>query len=328
MGLVYFPASLYYLYLALKAKSLFFFSASNPGIETGGMFFESKWEIFKRIPPQYFPSTVLVNPLEPLDAIVDRMKISDIGFPIIVKPDRGERGWAVNIIEDASALKQYHQQTPITYLIQNLVSMPLEYSVFYYRKPGEKTGVITSVTRKEYLQVMGDGRSSVLQLIVKNDRALLQLKALKNNKGIDFNAILKRNEKLILLPFGNHVRGAMFLDETALSKTDLKYIFDAIALQIEGFYFGRFDLKCSSREDLIQGRNLQILELNGAGAEPSHIYQPGYSFFKAQQVIASHFKMMFEASMENKKRGFEFMTLDSFLKTKKEEKLYKSKVNL
>ena len=45
----YLPASLYYSYLSLRAGSPFFFSAANPSIENGGMFFESKKNVYAQI---------------------------------------------------------------------------------------------------------------------------------------------------------------------------------------------------------------------------------------------------------------------------------------
>ncbi len=87
MWLVYSPVSFYYIYLALKARSFFFFSAANPSIETGGMFFESKWSIFKLIPKEYYPSTILVNKEDDASLILAKMSKDGIAFPVIVKPD-------------------------------------------------------------------------------------------------------------------------------------------------------------------------------------------------------------------------------------------------
>ena len=216
----------------------------------------------------------------------------------------------------------------ITYLIQKLVSFPLEYSVFYYRHPSAQKGRITSITRKEYLSVTGDGKSTIFQLIKENDRAFLQLKKLQKIGSINFNKILALKEKFVLSPFGNHVRGAMFLDETHIANAELTDTFDTISKQINGFYFGRFDLKCNSQQDLQKGENIMIVELNGAGSEPAHIYQPNYSFFKAQKVIMQHLKMMFKVGIENNRNGAAYMTYKEYKKTKKEEYQYKSKVSL
>jgi hypothetical protein len=75
------------------------------------------------------------------------------------------------------------------------------------------------------------------------------------------------------------------------------------------------------------GRNIAILELNGAGAEPSHIYDPCFSFFKAQMVIAQHYRMMYQAAVQNKKAGVAFMTFKAFRDTRKMEKEYKQSVH-
>ena len=327
MWLVYFPVSFYYIYLALKARSFFFFSASNPSIETGGMFFESKWSIFKLIPKEYYPSTVLVNKDDDVTAISAKMKGAGIGFPVIAKPDRGERGWCVKKITSANELTYYKKAMRVDFLIQAYVHYPLEFSIFYYRNPNSEKGTLTSVTLKKLLTVTGDGYATIEELIKRNNRSFLQYYKLKQNKQIDFNRILKLGERDVLVPYGNHVLGAMFLDYNHIIDESLVNTFDHISKQIDGFYFGRFDLRCTSIEDLKMGKNIAILELNGAGAEPSHIYDPRFSFFKAQKVIANHYRMMYQAAFINKQAGVPFMSFKSFKNTRKLEKEYKKSVH-
>lgn len=327
MWLVYFPVSFYYIYLALKARSFFFFSASNPSIETGGMFFESKWSIFQLIPKKYFPTTVLVNKEDGIDIISEKMMETGIEFPVIAKPDRGERGWCVQKIASAKELADYRRAMNVDFLIQAYVDYPLEFSIFYYRNPNNQKGMLTSVTLKTLLAVTGDGCSSIEDLIRCNNRAFLQYDRLKQNRQIDFNRILEAGERQVLVPYGNHVLGAMFLNYNHLIDDELVATFDTISKQIDGFYFGRFDLRCSSMEDLKKGKNIAILELNGAGAEPSHIYDPGFSFFKAQTVIANHYRMMYEAASMNKQAGVPYMSFRSFKTTRKLERAYKKSVH-
>jgi hypothetical protein len=326
MWLVYFPVSFYYIYLALKARSFFFFSASNPSIETGGMFFESKWSIFKLIPTEYYPATVLVNKEDDFDAISAKITAAGIDFPLIAKPDRGERGWCVRKIGSASELASYKKVMQVDFLIQAYVTYPLELSVFYYRSPNSESGRLTSVTLKKLLTVTGDGYATVEDLIRRNNRSFLQYYKLKQNKQIDFNRVLDPGEQEVLVPYGNHVLGAMFLDYTHIIDEALVNTFDHISKQINGFYFGRFDLRCTSIEDLKMGKNIAILELNGAGAEPSHIYDPCFSFFKAQKVIASHYLMMYQAAFINRQAGVSFMSFKSFKNTRKLEREYKQSV--
>ena len=325
MWLVYFPASFYFVYVCLKARSFFFFSAANPSIETGGMFFESKWKIFELIPKQYYPATIYIDAADDLQSTIQKMTVAGIAFPVIAKPDRGERGWCVKKLNNVIELEAYKRSVVIPFLIQAYSAYPLEFSIFYYRHPSSDKGAVTSVTLKKLLSVTGDGGSTIEQLIERNDRAVLQSTILKKSEQINLSRILKYGEEEILVPYGNHVRGAMFLDYNNILDEQLVNTFDTISKSINGFYFGRYDLRCASIEDLKQGKNFAILELNGAGAEPAHIYQPGFSFFKAQKVITAHYEMMYAAAKENKKRGFEYMSFRSFKQIRTMEKVYKQK---
>ncbi len=325
MWLVYLPVLVYYSLLAIRAKSFFFFSATNPKIPTGGMFFESKWEIFESIPSEYYPNTVLIAENTPQNAIREKMAAAKIAYPCIAKPDRGERGWEVRIVRTDEELLAYHTQINNAYLLQSLIEYPLEYSVFYCRYPSEKKGKVTGLTRKALLAVTGNGVSSILQLIIKHDRAFLQLKTLLQNVKIPLEKILQKGEKYTLVPFGNHVRGAMFIDDSAVINDELSDTFDRISQQIDGFYFGRYDVKCTSEADLIAGKNIMIVELNGAGAEPSHIYDPNFPFLRAQKVLFQHYKMMYDVAQQNHEKGVPFMSLKDVREMLNAEKMYKAK---
>ena len=325
MWVVYLPVSFYYIYLAIKARSLFFFSASNPGIETGGAFFESKWKIFQLIPATYYPKTIYVGEDETIDKVQQSIDAATIQYPVIAKPDRGERGWLVEKINDITELKVYNDKVNIPFLIQEYIDYPLEFSIFYYRHPSNETGIVTSVTFKKLLTVTGDGISNIEQLILQNDRSFLQYQRLKKLNKTDFTKILQKGEEQVIVPYGNHVLGAMFLDYNHIIDQPLNNVFDEISKQIEGFYFGRFDLRCRSIKELKLGKNMAILELNGAGAEPAHIYHPGFSFFKAEKVIADHYKMMYKAATFLQKAGIDFMTCKEFKNWRKLEKEHRLK---
>ena len=189
MWLVYLPASFYFVYLSIKVKTFCFFSAANPGIENGGMIFESKWNIFNIIPKQYYPKTVIVKEGEDIHSAISKIQEAGMEFPIIAKPDRGERGWCVEIIQSLAALESYLLKCPIDFLLQQYIDYSIELSVFYYRHPATAKGTITSITKKEYLKVTGDGVSDLFSLITADDRAFLQLKKLQLTSTINFNKI-------------------------------------------------------------------------------------------------------------------------------------------
>ena len=79
-------------------------------------------------------------------------------------------------IRNEKQLQEYHAYNKVELLIQEYVDLPMEFSVFYIRYPGEKRGKITGFILKDYLAVTGDGISTLLGLIRKHPRASLRKK--------------------------------------------------------------------------------------------------------------------------------------------------------
>lgn len=301
-GIIQFPVIIYFLWLALRARSFLFFSASNPGIVMGGMFGESKYEVLKKVPDRYTPVTVMADPGHGKNQILCQMERAGLRFPVIFKPDLGERGFMVQRINDEADIESYLKKMKYVFLIQEMVDLPLEFGVFYLRFPQWPNGKVTSLVMKEMLSVCGDGVSTLKDLILKKERARLRWEVLKEKYAAQLETVLATGETKELVSIGNHCLGTKFLDGSHLINDRLSSTFDEIARQIEGFYFGRFDLRCASVEDLYAGK-IKVLELNGCGAEPAHIYDPGFSLFKAIGVLIQHWRTIFLIAQENAKRG-------------------------
>ncbi|MEM9897697.1 MAG: hypothetical protein AAF789_15165, partial [Bacteroidota bacterium] len=253
--LIYLPVFPYYLFLSLKHRSPFFFSASNPSIEHGGMFGERKSLIFDLIPPEYYPATF--NTANKSWQVI-RKEAQKIGYPLIIKPDVGERGLLVSEIPNEADLKEYLNRYEVDFLLQEKINLPLELGIFYVRMPDEDRGQITSIVRKGFLKVVGDGFSTVEELLKKNPRALLQANwegdFLRGNSSL----VLPKNQELLIEPIGNHCRGTVFFDDNEKITDSLTTAFDQIARQIPDFYFGRFDLKCKSYDSLSKLQDFKI----------------------------------------------------------------------
>ncbi|WP_077919080.1 hypothetical protein [Spirosoma sp. 209] len=308
-AVVYFPVFIYHIWLSIRARSLFFFSAANPSIETGGLLGESKVGILDRISAEFKPKTLFVPASTQLDTVFAQMADQGLTYPLIAKPNVGERGWRVETIGDWESLVNYSQSSPGDFLIQEYVDEPLELGVFYYRFPGQLQGVISSIVQKEFLTIRGNGRDCIEALIRQNERAILQLPALTARYGNRFHEIPAPGELMTLVSIGNHSKGTKFLDANHLITPELTRVFDRISQPIEGFYYGRYDLRCRTVADLYAGRHIRILELNGAGAEPAHIYQPGFSLWEAYRVLFHHWRVLYDISRENHQRGVAYMTL-------------------
>ena len=306
-GIIQLPVILYYLWLSLRARSFIFFSASNPGIAMGGMFGESKYDVLKKVPAKYVPNTILVSLPKTRSEIVEIMRTEGLRLPVIFKPDLGERGFMVNRIDTEADIDIYLARSNGDFLIQELVNLPLEFGIFYARVPNQSHGKVTSIVVKEMLTVTGDGKSTLQNLILQKDRAKLQWSNLRTIYSNRLNEILGDGETLELVSIGNHCLGTKFLDGSYLINRRLSDSFDRISQQIDGFYFGRFDLRCATIEDLYEG-NIRIMELNGCGAEPGHIYQPGYSLRGAISVLIDHWRNIFIIARENTRRGAAYTT--------------------
>lgn len=301
-SVLYFPVFFYYGWLALKHRSLFFFTASNPGIEFGGMFGEKKSDIFKLIPEEYLPKTQLI---EKGDIERGSFLAEQIGFPLIAKPDIGERGICVSKIEDQQQLKNYVASCPVKFLLQEMVDYQIELGVFFIKYPG-KEGRVTSIVRKDFLSVVGNGRSTVRELLKKSTRAHMTADLESEHLQSIESKIPAPGESILIEPIGNHCRGTKFLNDNHEIDAELNQAFNQLASQIPDLHFGRFDLKCQSYNDLKELKNFKILELNGAGSEPGHIYQPGYSLWKAYKDILWHLSVLSDISAENRKRGHSY----------------------
>lgn len=268
---------------------------------------ESKKQIYDLLPEKYYPKTILVKENTDLKTIVDKVVEKEIHFPLIAKPDIGLRGSGVKKIKTISELKEYAQKANFDYLLQDLIPFKNEVGIFYVRHPHHKNGIITGIVSKEFLIVIGDGKSTIEDLIKKTPRFELQFDVLKEEYGDQLHRILQKGESLNLVPFGNHARGAKFLDGSDWITPKLTKMINELAAKIPEFYFGRFDIMYNTLEELERGENFQIVELNGAASEPTHIYDPKHSVWFAWRELARHITYMYEISVENHKMGVPYL---------------------
>lgn len=300
----YVPLLPYWLFQAIRTRSLTFFTNADPCIDYGGFFGESKMEILRQIPKEYLPKTIFIEKQSDLKTIVDRLIQEDLVYPIICKPDVGERGTQVEKLYSNYDLVQYLSNVQADFIIQEFITYDIELGVLYYRYPNASTGKVTSVTRKEFLAVLGDGKSNVGQLMQQSTRARFQVESMRKRLGdMGMNEVIKSGEKRILEPIGNHCRGTKFLDNNFLLNSKLDEVFDKIALTIDGFHYGRFDMKVKSIEDLYSGKNIRIMELNGVSSEPGHIYDPKNTLWAAYRDLARHWKIIADISIQQQRRG-------------------------
>lgn len=300
---LYAPIGPVWLWYCIRSRSFWFFSSSNPTITFGGFEGEGKKEMYDQLPPHLVPRTIYIMHDWPMDEVLRKIKEAGFAFPFIVKPDVGMKGILFRKIENEEQLIKYHERIPVEYIVQDLVELPVEVSVFYYRYPPDQKGTVSGFIHKELLQVKGDGTSNLEQLISIHPRARFRMEEMRHRHGHRFDRILADGEIFYLSYAGNHNRGAHFTNLHAEIDEQLHHVFDELSHFTNQFYYGRYDIKTTSIEDLKAGKNFLILEFNGCGAEPNHIYDCGMSLWRAYGEILKHWKALYRISRYNHKNG-------------------------
>ncbi|HET9274636.1 MAG TPA: alpha/beta fold hydrolase, partial [Gemmatimonadales bacterium] len=302
------PLVLYILWLGLRHRSLTVFTAANPGIPGGGFAGESKWSILQglvRAAPGRTPPTALIPAGEPLERrleAVQRLREEHrLHWPIVLKPDVGERGSGVAIARDEASAREYLARAGGDVLAQAYVP-GLEFGIFYYRMPGENRGRIFSITDKRFPAVTGDGRSTLERLILEDERAVCIARFLLAKHAARLYEVPAAGEVVPLVELGTHCRGAAFLDGSQLRTPALEEAVDEISRKFPGFLFGRYDVRSESVEALQAGR-FTIIELNGATSEATSVYDPRNGILTAYRVLASQWRILFEIGARNRQAG-------------------------
>jgi pimeloyl-ACP methyl ester carboxylesterase/membrane protein DedA with SNARE-associated domain len=318
----YLPVVLQILWLALRYRGLRLMTAVNPGIPTGGLVGEGKWQIFEALgmdpeapggargpAASSLPHSLLIPGFDRAASFADRLQRAteymdrhQFTYPIILKPDRGERGHGVELIRDAAQLERRLRIDRTALILQEFVP-GLEFGVFYVREPGATQGKLLSINGKQMMKLTGDGQSTLEQLILDDDRAVRLAEVHFEYHAKRLYDIPAAGESIDLVEVGAHARGTIFLDRRDLMSEALRARIEEIASAFPGFHFGRFDLRVPDEAALREGRELRILELNGLTAEVAHIYDPANSLFAAWRDIMHQWRLAFAIAAANRRAG-------------------------
>lgn len=299
----YIPMIPFWIAHCVKARSCWFFTAANPTLTFGGYEGENKMEMYNQLPEGTYPKTIFIScriskpDLETL--------ARQFSFPVAVKPDIARMGLMFRKINSLSALLTYHDRMEVDYLLQEYIHYPVEVSVFYYRLPDQQTGTITGFVRKECMSVTGDGVSRLEDLMLNYPRVRFRLNEMRIKHADSLHQVIPKGTNYILSHALNLSRGGKLISLEHEKDGDLLAVFDAFS-RAANFYFGRYDIKCQSIADLKKGKHFSILEFNGAGAEPHHVYGNGNSLVKAIAILLEHWKVLYNISISNHKKGIQY----------------------
>jgi hypothetical protein len=306
------PVIAYIAYLGIRFRSLTLFTAANPAMPAGGFVGESKHEILNHLKNGNLTNTDWAlpcwtilqgeDPARRVEQALAFMQSHELSFPVVLKPDAGQRGSGVVIVRSSQQLQEYFGRMPLPTILQEYVP-GMEFGVFYVRYPDDEHGRVFSVTEKQMPVVVGDGRRTLEEMILADDRAVCMADFYLRKNSRRAQEVPSAGESVQLVEIGTHCRGAIFLDGSYAITPALRETVQKIADGFDGFFFGRFDIRVPTVEDFMAGRNLKIIELNGVTSEATHIYDPKLSLFQAYRVLFEQWRIAFEIGQQNRKRG-------------------------
>jgi membrane protein DedA with SNARE-associated domain len=301
------PLVVYVLWLALKHRHLTLFTAVNPAMPAGGFIGESKTAILAGLGDSA-GRVARAQPLPATASVGERMELvrklqREIGrdFPIVLKPDAGQRGSGVKVARDEADVEQWLGAMGADSIAQEFAS-GAEFGIFYYRYPGEERGRVFSITQKVFPALEGDGASTLEELILSDPRAVAMAEVYFHRNRNRLWDVPAPGERVELVDVGNHCQGAIFLDGTPLLSRELENAIDHTSRAYPGFYFGRYDVRADTVDAFRAGR-FTVIELNGATSEATHIYDPKYSVFQAWRILREQWRILFEIARRNRAGG-------------------------
>jgi len=304
--LFYPPVVAWILLLGARYRSWTLFTAANPAMPAGGFVGESKAAILSRLPEdavarfRLLPGDLPAE--ERLDLVATFLADHDLRWPVVLKPDVGQRGAGVVVVRSPDDAAAYLRRTDLDCLVQEYVDGP-EVGIFWARRPGEARGRLLSLTDKRLPAVVGDGEATVAALVRADPRARLIAGTYLRRLGDESARVPAAGERVPLVEVGTHCRGAIFLDGEELRTPALEAAVETMSAAFEGFFFGRYDVRAPSFEALRAGRGIKVLELNGVTSEVTHIYDPANSLLAAYRALFAQWALAFEIGDHNRRLG-------------------------
>lgn len=305
--LFYPPIALWIAWLAIRHRGVAALFASNPSIPTGGFVGESKSQILSGF-GEDSPRIAKWIPIEPGNTEAASAFAERVGYPVVLKPDIGQRGSGVQVLRSEESLLSAVTAARVTSILQAFAPGP-EFGVFYARRPDEEHGRIISITEKVIPEVVGDGVHTLERLILSDKRAVCAAKAYLEANETKLDTVLAEGERFPLVDLGTHSRGAVFLDGERWNTPELTAAIDKLSKDFDGFYFGRYDLRVPSGEALARGEDFLVIELNGVTSESTSVYDPKHSVLFAWRTLMAQWSLAFAIGAENHARGVRNGTL-------------------
>lgn len=313
---------------ALRYRHPVIFTATNPGIAgAGGFVGERKSTIagaLEKAGAPLLPTALLRMHSDPERRLARVEKLLKLrpdlgGYPVVIKPDRGEHGRSVRVCRNAQDVREQIDRVQTDMVIQKYDPAPHEVGLFWVRlrPPGEpdeqgREGEIFSVTRKIFPTIVGDGRRTLRQLVLSDDRFRVQEPVFAKRFGRAIDLVPPKGDRVKMGLAGNHVQGCRFEDGAHLITDELTDVIDGICRKFPntegspgGLDIGRFDIRYSDEDELKAGRGFSVIELNGSSAEATNVYDPTRTWWWAIEVMSQQWAHAYRLGAMRRAMGCE-----------------------
>ncbi|GAB5413745.1 MAG: hypothetical protein Cons2KO_13480 [Congregibacter sp.] len=282
---------------------------ANSGLDHGGATFASKYGIQMTFRQERFPPTILLCGTDSAEIRAQQLQEFALQhrYPVILKPDLGRIGFGVTLVHSADEAAAFLERVNADYLAQQYAPGPLEFGVFYVRQKG--VAQIFAINSKEFPAVIGDGSSTVRTLLERHER-LRRFQHLFNTTC--FDDVPARGEEAVLSSVGSHTLGCVFRDVTALRTPAMLEAVDA-AVGVEGFNFGRLDVRTSDVEALQRGE-FTVIEVNGVESLATNAFDPDYGYAQGLDWFTRQFRLLVEIAAEHRAVEMERVPLLEFFR--------------
>ncbi|WP_428375214.1 D-alanine--D-alanine ligase [Lichenicoccus sp.] len=308
--LFYTPVVAWWIMLGLRHGDFSLPSAANPGISTGGLCGESKTSILDQAGPHaaawIAPYALFRTGVDDGARALQLLQAAGLDFPLVVKPDIGCNGTGVRLLEDRSRLEATLAAfgRDVDLVLQELIAYEGEAGIFYVRRPGGAPGSITSLTHKQAPILVGDGRSSLRNLVMADSRTRLVPHLYLPRLRDRLHEVPQAGVPVRLVFAGNHCKGSIFSNGASDITAALTGTIERIMADVPNFHFGRIDVRYRSLAALRRGEDFRIIEINGVGSEATHIWDASTSLREAYRVQFAHYREAFEIGAQMRARGF------------------------
>jgi len=303
------PMVAQWCWLGIGYRSLTLPSALNPGITAGGLIGERKSEYFRTMGPMATAATAPYisckkSPQCDAEGLAARLRDAGLEYPVVAKPEIGWCGFGVRRIDDSKGLADYLNGFPAgeDFILQRYLDDPGEAGLFYVREPGQSRGELFAILLRAFPSVIGNGVDDMGTLVRRDIRARRGLHDSRHASSFDPGYVPAKGEVVRVATVASTRVGGGYEDGARLRTAALVDRIDEIARDMGDFHVGRFDVRYATPLALAAGE-FTIMEVNGAGSEAVHAWDPRYAIADVYRIVFAKQRMLFRLGAMARKRG-------------------------